>query len=87
MTFESKFSIGERVYYWSVNNVRMLWGEIRDISLYADKDGAISWLYGVSQIDVETDKPRYVIERMPEHLLFRERSDVFDFCIKLTEGI
>lgn len=87
MTFESKFNIGERVYYWSVNSVRMLWGEICDISLYADKDGAISWLYGVSQIDVETDKPRYVIERTPEHLLFRERSDVFDFCMKLTEGI
>jgi hypothetical protein len=26
MTFESKFDIGERVYYWSVNSVRMLLG-------------------------------------------------------------
>lgn len=87
MAFESKFDIGERVYYWSVNSVRMLWGEISDISFYADKDGASSWLYGLSQVDVETDKPSFTRERIPEHLLFRERSDVLDFCMKLTENI
>lgn len=88
MKFESKFDIGGTVYYWSVEKVKILFGRIEAISLYQTEDKEPSWRYGIAQIDPKKYKPILSIrEQVPGHLVFRKRDDVFDFCMKLTEGI
>lgn len=83
MTFESKFDIGETVYYYSVNTGQLLQGEIYNLSFYAEKNGGLSWLYGI----IPPNEALTIAERVPENLIFRERGDILDFCMKLTENI
>lgn len=88
MKFESKFDIGETVYYWSVEKVKILFGRIEAISLYQTEDKEPAWRYSMQQIDPKSYQPMFSLrEQVPEHLVFRKRDDVFDFCMKLTEGI
>lgn len=87
MKFESKFDIGETVYYWSVEKVKILFGRIEAISLYQAEDKEPVWRYSMHQIDPKKYQPILIREQVPEHLVFRKRDDVFDFCMKLTEGI
>lgn len=88
MKFESKFDIGETVYYWSVEKVKILFGRIEAISLYQAEDKEPAWRYSMHQIDPNSYQPMFSLrEQVPEHLVFRKRDDVFDFCMKLTEGI
>lgn len=86
MKFDSKFDIGDKVYYWSIEKVKILFGEIESISLWQTDNKEPSWRYGIAPIDPK--KPMLAIrEQVPEHLVFQRRDDVFDFCMKLTEGI
>lgn len=88
MKFESKFDIGEIVYYWSVEKVKILFGRIEAISLYQPEDKEPVWRYSMHQIDPKSYQHMCSLrEQVPEHLVFRKRDDVFDFCMKLTEGI
>lgn len=88
MKFESKFDIGETVYYWSVEKVKILFGRIEVISLYQTEDKEPVWRYSMHQIDPKSYQTMLSLrEQVPEHLVFRKRDDVFDFCMKLTEGI
>jgi hypothetical protein len=87
MKFESKFDIGETVYYWSVEKVKILFGRIEAISLYQAEDKEPVWRYSMHHIDPKKYQPILIREQVPEHLVFRKRDDVFDFCMKLTEGI
>lgn len=54
---KSKFDIGETVYYWSVEKVKILFGRIEAISLYQTEDKEPSWRYGIAQIDPKKYKP------------------------------
>lgn len=46
------------------------------------------WRYYMHQIDPKSYQSMFSLrEQVPEHLVFRNRDDVFDFCMKLTEGI
>lgn len=88
MKFESKFDIGETVYYWSVEKVKILFGRIEGITLCQTGDKDPIWRYGITQIDPKKYQPILALrEHVPEHLVFRKRDDVFDFCMKLTEDI
>lgn len=88
MKFDSKFDIGETVYYWSVEKVKILFGRIEGITLWQTEDKEPSWRYGIAQIDPKKYQPILALrEQVPEHLVFRKRDDVFDFCMKLTEDI
>lgn len=88
MKFESKFDIGDTVYYWSIDKVKILFGRIEAISLYQAEDKEPHWRYAMHQIDPKKYQPILSLrEQVPEHLVFRQRDDVFDFCMKLTEGI
>ena len=88
MKFESKFDIGETVYYWSVEKVKILFGRIEAISLYQTEDKEPVWRYSMHQIDPKSYQHMFSLrEQVPEHLVFRKRDDVFDFCMKLTEDI
>lgn len=88
MKFESKFDIGETVYYWSVEKVKILFGRIEAISLYQTEDKEPYWRYSIHQIDPKSYQHMFSLrEQVPEHLVFRQRDEVFDFCMKLTEGI
>lgn len=88
MKFESKFDIGDTVYYWSVEKVKILFGRIEAISLYQAEDKEPHWRYSMHQIDPKKYEPILALrEQVPEHLVFRKRDDIFDFCMKLTEGI
>ena len=88
MTFQSKFDIGDMVYYWSINKVKILFGRIEAISLYQTEDEESNWSYSMKQIDPNNEQPMFSLrEQVPEHLIFRQRGDVLDFCMKLSEGI
>lgn len=88
MKFESKFDIGETVYYWSVEKVKILFGRIESISLWQSENKKPNWRYGIRHINPKSYQPLPTLnEQVPEHLVFRKRDDVFDFCMKLTEDI
>lgn len=83
MTFRSKFNIGDKVYFWSFYNVKIMEGKIDYVSLYYSKACGIEWNYGVSPLE----RTSISSERIPEHLVFNNRSDVLDFCMELTKDI
>lgn len=89
MIFESKFDLNETVYYWSVKKVKVLRGKITGISTFLTRrevENKCEYSYYVEEIS--TDKVNFNLsELVPEHLLFREREDVFDFCVALTKDI
>lgn len=88
MILQSKFDIGETVYYWSVEKVKILFGRIEAITLYQTEDKEPDCRYSIAQIDPKKYQPILALrEQVAEHLVFRKRNDVFDFCMKLTEGI
>lgn len=43
MTFRSKFNIGDKVYFWSFYNVKIMEGKIDYVSLYYSKACGIEW--------------------------------------------
>lgn len=86
MIFKSKFDIGDVVYYWSNKKIKALRGEICSISLSKLKDNEEQWNYSIIPT-LDEDKPFSICEMVSESLVFKERDDVFDFCMKLTEGI
>ena len=51
MKFESKFDIGETVYYWSVEKVKILFGRIESISLWQSENKKPNWRYGIRHIN------------------------------------
>lgn len=84
MIFKSKFNRGDIVYFWSSNEVKILRGTISEISLwYSDK--RIKWKYGIKPLS--SGKAFQLSEMIPEDLIFREKDDVIDFCMKLTDNI
>lgn len=83
MIVESKFNIEQEVYYWSLKNVKVRKGTITGISLSVHSDSDIRVRYWVRPVDNKIE----FSEDVPEHLVFRLREDVFEFCMKLTEGI
>lgn len=87
MKFDSKFDIGDKVYYWSIEKVKILFGRIECISLWQTEDKDPIWRYSITQIDPKNKPILAIREQVPEHLVFQRRDDVFDFCMKLTEGI
>lgn len=86
MEINSKFNIGDKVYFWSTNKVKIIHGEIDSISIYVTNSN-IRNSYGVIPIKTKNDNFFALSEQVPEHLIFRERDDVFEFCMKLTEYI
>lgn len=82
MTVKSKFDIGDKVYYWSIKEVNVLCGNIEYIHITADED-KVKISYGIKK----ASERLILSEAIPEHLVFREREDVFDFCMKLTKDI
>lgn len=82
MIVESKFDIGDKVYYWSIKEVKVLCGNITYIHIMADKEKT-KFSYGLKKAGEEFS----FSEDIPEHLVFKEREDVFDFCMELTKDI
>lgn len=89
MIFESKFNLDEIVYYWSIKKVKILRGKITAINSYLSKRGdknRCEYSYYVEEISI--DKVNLNLsELVPEHLLFRKRDDVLDFCVALAKDI
>ena len=84
MEFKTQYNIGDKLYYWSIDKVKILYGEITGISFYATLNG--------DNIGIKLDyyiRPsgNALSERVPEHLMFKDRDDVFDFCYKLTNDL
>lgn len=84
MKLESKFDLGEEVYFWSIRDVEISKGTIEVIDLMRDAENSFS-TYAIKPF-INDDRIR-MIEHVPEHLIFRKREDVFDFCMALTNGI
>lgn len=84
MNFKTQYNIGDKLYYWSIDKVKILYGEVIGISLHVILNG--------NNIDIKLDyyirpSENVLSERVPEHLMFKDRDDVFDFCYKLTNGL
>lgn len=63
-------------------------GMPEDLLGYQTEDKEPVWRYSMHQIDPKSYQHMCSLrEQVPEHLVFRKRDDVFDFCMKLTEGI
>lgn len=86
MKFESKFDIGETVYYWSVEKVKILFGRIESISLRKSENKKPYWRYGIRHINPKSYLTLALNEQVPEHLVFRKRDDVFDFLYEIDGG-
>lgn len=82
MIVKSKFDIGDKVYYWSIKEANVLCGNIAYIRIMADKE-KIKISYGIEKVNERFS----ISEDIPEHLVFKEREDVFEFCMKLTKNI
>lgn len=86
MILESKFNIGDIVYYWSMEKIKVLRGEITSISTYSYKENG-----GIKNTFKYYVNPNTgtisLSECIPEHLIFKEREDVFEFCMALTKDI
>ena len=65
MKFESKFNIGDTVYYWSIDKVKILFGRIEAISLYQAEDKEPVWRYSMHQIDPKKYQPILIGEQVP----------------------
>ena len=77
MEFKTQYNIGDKLYYWSIDKVKILYGEITGISFYATLNGD----YYIRS------SGNALSERVPEYLMFKDRNDVFDFCYKLTNDL
>lgn len=80
MKVESKFNIGDIVYFWSIDKVEISRGEIQNVYISISKDKQKCSYYIVAT-------GKLVGESIPEHLVFPKRDDVFDFCFALTKDI
>ena len=61
-------------------------GEICSISLFKLLGEKEQYTYGIQPLTNE-DGHFILNEMVPEVLVFKEREDIFDFCVKLTEEI
>lgn len=87
MRLKSKFDISDEIYYWSIDNVQIMQGTTTGLSVFVvqkNDDINISWKYCVKPSNGENP---FYSEMVPEHLVFREREDVFEFCMALTKNI
>lgn len=83
MIVESKFNIGDKVYYWSTKEAKVIHGVVLYIQFTADEE-KIKIDYGLRKAD---EKYSFYIGNAPEHLVFEKREDVFEFCMELTKDI
>ena len=84
MILKSKFDVGEQVYYFDNKTIKALKGEIQAIYVSAT-DKEISFSYFVKPLGSFIVNP--FATTLPESLIFREKDDIIDFCIKLTDNI
>lgn len=83
MVVKSKFNIGDKAYYWSTSEVKVLYGVIEYIHVsVSEKRTRIS--YGLKRAG---ERFGVITESTPEHLVFENREDVFEFCMELTKDI
>lgn len=80
MEINTKFNIGEQVYFLDPEEGKLINGEIYSITAYVDKNKK-EYKY--------TIKPgqELSISIIPECFIFKSKDDVLDFCIKLTKDI
>lgn len=80
MKFNSKFNIGEQVYFLDPSTSELKKGEIYSITAYIDKNKK-EYKY--------TIKPgqELSISIIPECFIFKSKDDVLDLCAKLTKDI
>lgn len=88
MVLKTRFSIGDTIYFWSTKYIKVLEGYISGISVFANEntdDGVdITLTYYVKPLNI---KGIVMSESVPEHLVFKSREDVFEFCMALTKDI
>lgn len=85
MKLNSKFNVGDEVYFLSLREVKAMKGKIINIGLYYSEINDLEWSYGIKPI--EEHYPYTMSERIPEDLIFKDRSEILDFCMRLTEDI
>lgn len=87
MVIESKFNIGDTVYYWSIEKVKIMRGKITSISTYTSEVKGEGIKSNFKYYITPNSSAFIISECIPEHLVFLNRDDVFEFCMALTKDI
>lgn len=94
MNIETKYNIGDRIYFYDVAEGKIMRGEIDWISIVVSKSERLNGIkYHIKRITFDANK--YPMEEVGtfachealEHQVFKDRSDALDFAIKITEDI
>lgn len=94
MIVETKYNIGDRIYFYDVSEGKIMRGEIDWISITVSKSERINGIkYYIKRVTFDAN--RYPMEEVEiftsynavEHQVFKDRSEALDFAIKITEDI
>lgn len=87
MLLKTKFDIGDEVYFWSIENVKVSKGIIKEISMWVSMNSKSNYRYGIAELKEGKDVKFTLSELIPEHLVFKDRDEIIDFCMALTNDI
>lgn len=85
MRFDTKYQIGQTVYFFPSGKMQIYKGEVAFIQISAN-ERSVSVSYGISYLP-DDRKLFHQIEVVEENRVFETKSDVAEYALQLTAGL
>lgn len=87
MELNNLLEIGQSVFYFDLKEHKINKGIINGISIFIDGSGT-TYMYSINKIDpYKGPSPFSLPNSYPPDLIFRDKDEILDFCLKLSEHV
>lgn len=85
---ETKFRVGQEVYFYNPQDSQILKGKVSMISLLiAENLPQVQESYSLKPLDMDNNPMMLATSFIPSKWVFNDKDDVIDFCCELMKSI
>lgn len=85
---ETKFRIGQEVYFYNPQDSQILKGKVSSISLLITENlPQVQEAYSLKPLDMDNNPMMFSTSFIPSKWVFNDKDDVIDFCCELMKSI
>lgn len=85
---ETKFRVGQEVYFYNPQNSQILKGKVSGISLLITENlSQVQEAYSLKPLDMDNNPTMFSTNFIPSKWVFNDKDDVIDFCCELMKSI
>lgn len=85
---ETKFRVGQEVYFYNFQDGQILKGKVSSISLLITENlPQVQEAYSLKPLDIDNNPMVFSTNFIPSKWVFNDKDDVIDFCCELMKSI